>query len=122
VLSCPEAPAPTRSHGLDRRPADLDEVSQVFRLVWPAAEVQVRPTPSGVAVDLRLDTLSHHIMVAAELASEGEGLRLVREIFKGRVPERLSCARQSLTLMLASETAAAHAPAQHSDQVGGPPA
>lgn len=80
-------------------------VTYVFRLVWPAADVQVHPTPAGVAVDVRLDMLSHHILLAPELAAEGAGLRLVREIFKCRLPEALADARQSRTLVLRSPSA-----------------
>lgn len=83
------------------RLADRVEVAHVFRLVWPAADIQVRPAPSGLTVDVRLDALSHQITLAPELTVEGAGLRLVREIFRSRVPETLAGARQSRTLRLA---------------------
>lgn len=90
----------------------MGEVLEVFQLVWPAARIHVRPTPSGAAVDIRSGALCHHVMLASELAAEGAGLRLVREIFRERVPERLASARQSTTLMLAARPDAADAPSR----------
>jgi hypothetical protein len=89
---------------------DMVEVARVFRLVWPAADIHVRPAPSGIAVDVRLEALSHHILLAPELAVEGAGLRLVREIFKRRVPEALAGAMQSRTVLLEGQAGPAAPP------------
>ena len=94
-------PAEPAEHLLPGLTVDVDEVLQVFRLVWPAAQIHVRPVSAGVAVDLRLGRLSHLILLAPGLASEGAGLRLVREIYKGRLPQMLADAQQSRTLRLA---------------------
>lgn len=81
--------------------ADLGAVAHVFRLVWPAAEIEVLSMPSGIAVDVTLDRLPHRILLAPELAAGDTGMRLVRAIFKRRVPETLAGASQAQTLMLA---------------------
>jgi hypothetical protein len=83
--------------------ADVDSsaVVEVFRLVWPGAEVHVLPAAPDVAVVVTLGSLSHCIVLPPALAAEGSGLSLAREICKRRVPDTLADAWHARTLTLA---------------------